>query len=80
MKRITTYFSRDALAELQARLGVTLEDERDYSAEELGELYIKVTDGFPYEFDREGEPLRMGLIFEEIIDVLIKLGATETCP
>lgn len=75
MKNITARFSAEALKELRKQVGVVLDDEHDYSDDEIGNLYVKVTDEFPYEYGGDGERLRMGRIFDEIVDVLIELGA-----
>lgn len=72
MKNIASLFSQEARQELEKQLGIVLSDERDYSANELEDLYERITDDFPYEFDADGEPLRMGRIFESIIDVFCK--------
>ena len=74
MKNITKYFSQEAAAELHKRLNIVLSDEYDYSEDELGDLYVAVTEDFPYEFSPEGEPLYLGRIFEEIIDAFVKMG------
>lgn len=75
MKSITTHFSAEALEELRKQMGIVLDDEHDYSDDEIGNLYVKVTDEFPYEYGGDGEQLRMGRIFDEIVDALIELGA-----
>ena len=74
MKNISAYFSEEALKELHNQLDIVLIDSYDYSKDELGALYEKVTEDFPYEFAADGTPMRMGRIFEEIVDALIKLG------
>lgn len=74
MKNIAARFSAAALAELKKQLNIELTDEHDYSDDEILDIYERVTDDFPYAFDENGEPLRMGRIFEEIVDVLIALN------
>ena len=73
MKGVASHFSTDALGELKSQLGIELSDVHDYTEDELLDIYERVTDNFPYVFDADGEPLRMGRIFEEIVDVLLKL-------
>lgn len=52
-------------------LNIELSDEYDYSYDELYNLYDFITDEFPCEYDPDGEPLEMGWIFEDIIDVFV---------
>ncbi len=75
MKGLASRFSEEALEELKKQLGIELDDDHDYTNDELSDLYCRVTEDFPYEFDAEGEPLRMGWIFEEIVDRLVELDA-----
>ncbi len=70
MKGLASRFSAEALVELKKHLGIELDDDHDYSQTELNDLYDRITDDFPYEFDAEGKPLRMGRIFEGMIDAL----------
>lgn len=72
MKKVASLFSGEARQELEKRLDIVLSDEHDYSDDELKILYEKITDDFPYAFDADGNPLRMGRIFEDIIDVFCK--------
>lgn len=72
MKGVASLFSSEARKALQDYLGIVLNDEHDYSKEEIVELYEKITDEFPYEYDLNGDPLRKGEIFESILDVFIK--------
>ena len=74
MKNITKYFSAEALAELERQVGIQFVDSVDYSREELEELYEKITDEFPYEYEADGTPMRLGRIFEEIVDAFLNLG------
>lgn len=72
MKNFASLFSEDAREELKKQLGIELSDTHDYTEEELDKLYCRITDDFPYEYDQDGEPLRMGEIFEGMIDVFVK--------
>lgn len=69
MKNVASKFSKTALDALEKELHITLSDERDYTEDELADLYERITDDFPYAYDDSGEPLEAGRIFEEIIDV-----------
>lgn len=72
MRNVASLFSEEARAELEKQLGIALSDGYDYSWDELESLYEQITDRFPYEFDADGNPLRMGRIFEDIIDIFCK--------
>jgi len=74
MKNITDHFSSEAVAELEKQLGIRLVDSYDYSGEELEDIYEKITDEFPYEYAADGTPMRLGKIFEEIVDTFSELG------
>lgn len=69
MKNVASLFSAEAQKELSVQLNIVLSDEYDYSDDELMDLYARITDEFPYSFDANGRPLRMGRIFEEILNV-----------
>lgn len=68
MKNIASLFSDRARTALRESLGITLSDDRDYSQNELEQLYERITDEFPYSFDSDGSPQEPGMIFDEIID------------
>ena len=72
MKNLAELFTEDARSALKEHLGIALVNDHDYSTDELDEMYEKITANFPYEFDESGEPQRMGLIFESILDVFIQ--------
>lgn len=72
MKNIASLFSEEARDELKRRCGIELSDRQDYSEEELAELFERITDDFPYEFDDAGEPMHLGRVFEDIVDVFVK--------
>lgn len=69
MADLASRFSGEAREELKKQLGIELEDDRDYTEEELLDLYEQITLDFPYSYDADGNPNRLGRIFEEIIDV-----------
>ena len=73
MKYLSKWFSKDALEEL-SKMGVKIDDDFDYSDNDLLDLYEKITEEFPYAYDEDGIPLRMGIIFEEIVDILEEIG------
>jgi len=70
--KLNQLFSNKMKVALKSELGIELDDNHDYSSEELETLYEQITDGFPYEYNENGMPDENGLIFEELIDVFIK--------
>lgn len=78
MKGIASRFTEEALEELKKQLDIVLDDDHDYSEDELSDLYDRITDDFPYAYanDEFGTPLRMGQIFDDIVDVFIELGVS----
>ena len=73
MKNLSKWFSKDALEEL-SKMGVRIDDDLDYTDDDLLNMYEKITEEFPYAYDEDGNPTRMGIIFEEIVDALEELG------
>lgn len=71
MKNVASLFTQEARAALENQLGIALSDGHDYSDEELGGLYERITEEFPYSFDENGEPDPMGLLFESLLDTFI---------
>ena len=74
MKNLSKWFSKDALEELM-KMGIKIDNDFDYTDDDLLDLYERITEGFPYAYDEDGVPLRMGEIFEEIVDVFEKMGS-----
>lgn len=72
VKGVASLFSLEARQSLRDYLNIILNDEYDYSKEELVDLYEKITDEFPYEYGANGEPLLTAKIFESILDVFYK--------
>ena len=69
MKNVASYFSEKARAALKCELNIELSDTKEYSYNELEDLYNQITDDFPYSYEADGSPTEMGQVFEEIINV-----------
>lgn len=68
MKGICSIFNQDQL-ELLKSINISLSDEKDYSPEELDELYTQITDYYQVAaFDENSEPLPIARDWERIID------------
>ena len=74
MKNIASRFSADARLALKRELDIELSDEQDYTSDELEDLYNRIADDFPYSYDANGEPLELGRLFEEIMNVFSSPG------
>lgn len=68
MKGICSIFNKDQL-ELLKSINISLFDEKDYSPEELDEIYTQITDYYQVAaFDKNSEPLPIAKEWERIID------------
>lgn len=68
MKGICSIFNKDQL-ELLKSINISLSDEKDYSPEELDEIYTQITDYYQVAaFDENSEPLPIARDWERIID------------
>ncbi len=68
MKGICSIFNKDQL-ELLKSINISLSDEKDYSSEELDEIYTQITDYYQVAaFDKNSEPLPIAKEWERIID------------
>lgn len=69
MKGICSIFNKDQL-ELLKNINISLSDEKDYSPEELDEIYTQITDYYQVAaFDKNSEPLPIARDWERIIDI-----------
>lgn len=68
MKGICSIFNKYQL-ELLKSINISLSDEKDYSPEELDEIYTQITDYYQVAaFDENSEPLPIARDWERIID------------
>lgn len=68
MKGICSIFNKDQL-ELLKSINISLSDEKDYSPEELDDIYTQITDYYQVAaFDENSEPLPIARDWERIID------------
>lgn len=73
MKGLASIFTEKEQKALQEHCGLVLWDDKDYTSDEILEIYDLVCDTFPYEYDADGYPLELGWIFEHIVDKLVDL-------
>jgi len=73
MVGLASVFTEKERHALQEYCGIVLNDDREYSKDDILDIYDLVCDTFPYEYDHEGRPLELGWIFEHIVDKLVDL-------
>lgn len=78
MKHVASLFADEALNALEKYLGVSLSDEKDYTMDELSDLYDRITEEFPYQFNSDGTPAESGAMFEQLLDVFVKNKLIQT--
>lgn len=68
MKEICSIFNHNRLKLLKS-INISLSDNKDYSPEELDEIYTQITDYYQVAaFDENSEPLPIAREWERIID------------
>ena len=68
MTGVRSVFSEKELEFMKNALGVEFSDTKDYTKDELSDLYWYLSQELPYEFDEDGYPLESGRIFLSIMD------------
>ncbi len=68
MKRVKSVFTAEELDFMKTNIGLELSDDKDYSTDELLDIYELILDELPHEYDEEGYPLKAGRLFESIVD------------
>lgn len=68
MTGVRSVFSEKELEFMKNTLGVEFSDTKDYTEDELSDLYWYLSQELPYEFDEDGYPLESGRIFLSIMD------------
>lgn len=73
MKNVASLFSDEMKQALHTQLAISLDNSHDYSADELEDLYERITDEFPLNYDgKSGRPLGLTAVMEDMIDVFYK--------
>lgn len=67
MKNIASIFSDEELSAF-SEIGISLNNEHDYSDAELDEIYNQVRDTMPCDYSESGYPLKSAIIFESTMD------------
>ncbi len=70
MKNIRNLYNEEQLSLLES-INIYLDNEKDYSIDELADLYDEITDYYQVAcFDKRGEPLPSAYKWETIFDIL----------
>lgn len=70
MKNIRNLYTEEQLSLLES-INIYLDNEKDYSIDELADLYDEITDYYQVAcFDKRGEPLPSARKWETIFDIL----------
>ena len=72
MKQVASMFTEEERAALREHLSIELSDEHDYTEDELSDMYDQITDKFPYEYDKLGDPIGLGVVYDDIIDTFLE--------
>lgn len=68
MTGVRSVFTDKELEFMENSIGLILSDNKDYSEDELDDIYLRITEGLPYSYDKDGYPLETGELFERIVD------------
>lgn len=71
MTGVKSVFSPEELSFMENTIGLHLSDNKDYSNDELLDIYDRITENLPYDYDEDGTPRKNGHLFESIIDKFI---------
>lgn len=68
MTGVRSVFTAKELAFIEKNTELELSDTKDYTDDELTDIYEQLTEELPYTYDGDGYPLEEGRLFESIID------------
>lgn len=68
MTGVRSVFTKEELDFMKTSLGLEFYDDKDYSDDELLEIYERITQDLPFEYDSDGFPKKSGWLFERIVD------------
>ena len=68
MTGVRSVFTEEELDFMKKHIGLELSDTKDYTDDELTDIYEQITTELPYSYDSEGYPLEQGQLFEAIVD------------
>lgn len=68
MTGVRSVFTEEELDFMKKHIGLELSDTKDYTDDELTDIYEQITTELPYAYDSDGYPLEQGQLFEAIVD------------
>lgn len=72
MTKVRSVFTEEELEFMESTISLVLSDDKDYSDDELDDMYWRITEELPHDYDEEGYPLKTGKLFESIIDKFLE--------
>lgn len=72
MTGLKSVFTEEELAFMRTSIGLELSDTKDYTNDELDNIYLLITEELPHDYDDDGTPLETGWMFEHIVDKFLK--------
>lgn len=75
MTGVKSIFSDEELGFMKSNIGLELSDEKDYTDDELNDIFDLATEELPHDFDDDGTPLETGWMFEHIVDKFLEIIA-----
>ena len=72
MTKVRSVFTEEELKFMESTIGLVLTDDKDYSDDELDDMYWRITEELPHDYDGEGYPLETGKLFESIVDKFLE--------
>ena len=69
---VRSVFTDEELEFMESSIGLELSDTKDYSDDELDDVYWRITEELPHDYDEDGYPLKTGKLFESIIDKFLE--------
>lgn len=72
MTKVRSVFTEEELEFMESAISLVLSDDKDYSDDELDDMYWRITEELPHDYDEEGYPLKTGKLFESIIDKFLE--------
>lgn len=72
MTGVKSVFTDKELEFMRTSISLELSDTKDYTDDELDDIYLLITEELPHDFNDDGTPLETGWMFEHIVDKFLK--------
>lgn len=68
MTGVKSFFTYKEFEFIKNSVGLELSDTKDYTDDELADIFDFLTENLPFDYDNNGYPLERGQLFESIVD------------